>query len=311
MASTATKGSYVYRRIVVGYDGTDQGRDALALAAALRAADGVVTAVCVYPETGHGRGEQLEPAMAESAREALAPAHEEVGADWLELRPAPGHSPAHGLHRLAEREQADLVVVGSSHRGEAGRALAGSVGQRLLNGSHCPVAVASKGFRDDAGEPRVLGVAYDGSDESAAALREAAALASELKAGLKVITVVPPLESFASLYPPQPVDDQIKADRRTEFQHMLERAVEPLSGELRPAAVLVDGRPADAIINQAGAGIGLLLMGSRSYGPLRRVMLGSTAIDVMSRSPCPVIVVPRGAATAGTPPAGGATAPSG
>jgi nucleotide-binding universal stress UspA family protein len=38
-------------------------------------------------------------------------------------------------------------------------------------------------------------------------------------------------------------------------------------------------------------------MGSRNYGPIRRVMVGSTAIAVMRQSPCPVIVIPRGVAT--------------
>jgi nucleotide-binding universal stress UspA family protein len=60
--------------------------------------------------------------------------------------------------------------------------------------------------------------------------------------------------------------------------------------------VLVEGRPADAVVNEASNGMGLLVMGSRSYGPIRRVMVGSTAIDVMGRAPCPMIVVPRGAA---------------
>ena len=42
----------MYRRILVGYDGREPGRDALALAAALRCTDGVVIAACVYAVTG-------------------------------------------------------------------------------------------------------------------------------------------------------------------------------------------------------------------------------------------------------------------
>lgn len=84
----------MYRKIVVGYDGANQGRDALALAQTLRAAD----------------------------------------CDWLELHPVPGDSPAHGLHVFSERVEADLVVVGSSHRAHHGRVHAGSRGERLLNG---------------------------------------------------------------------------------------------------------------------------------------------------------------------------------
>jgi nucleotide-binding universal stress UspA family protein len=50
-------------------------------------------------------------------------------------------------------------------------------------------------------------------------------------------------------------------------------------------------------VKEAGKGIDLLVMGSRNYGPIRRVMVGSAAIAVMRQSPCPVIVIPRGAAT--------------
>ena len=74
-------------------------------------------------------------------------------------------------------------------------------------------------------------------------------------------------------------------------------AADLLPDELRAATVLVDGHPATEIVDEAGKGIDLLVMGSRNYGPIRRVMVGSTAIAVMRRSPCPVIVIPRGAAT--------------
>ena len=153
----------MYGKIVVGYDGTEQGHDALALAAVLRAPRGAVIASHVYPETGRGSGAKLQSAMADAALETLAGAREQLNGDWLELRAVPGNSAAHGLHHLCTDEEADLVVVGSSHRGEAGRVVAGSVGERLLNGSPCPVALAPKGFRE-AAFPRVVGVAYDGSD---------------------------------------------------------------------------------------------------------------------------------------------------
>jgi nucleotide-binding universal stress UspA family protein len=292
----------MYRKIVVGYDGGEPAKDALALAAHLRAEDGTVIAGCVYPATGRGRGQQLGWVMEDAARETLAETRKQIDADWLSLQPVPGHSSAHGLHVLTEEAEADLVVVGSSHRGEVGRVLAGSTGERLLNGSPCPVAVAPNGFASRAGAPRVIGVAFDGSEEAAAALREGAALAEEFSATLKLVTVVPPLEVFTA----DPRDRRYDADaeieryRREEFRRMLEDAAEPLPDELRAATVLVDGQPAAVIVDEAGKDIDLLVMGSRNYGPIRRVMVGSTAIAVMRRSPCPVIVIPRGAATSST-----------
>ncbi|HSS43092.1 MAG TPA: universal stress protein [Solirubrobacterales bacterium] len=41
------------------------------------------------------------------------------------------------------------------------------------------------------------------------------------------------------------------------------------------------------------AGADLLVAGSRNYGPVRRVLLGSVSTQLMHRAPCPVLVVPR------------------
>ena len=42
------------------------------------------------------------------------------------------------------------IVVGSSHRGPVGRIVPGSVGERLLHGAPCPVAVAPRGYSGEA-----------------------------------------------------------------------------------------------------------------------------------------------------------------
>ena len=289
----------MYRKILVGYDGRDGGRDALALAASLRAPDGVVIAVCVYPGFGQAGSDHAETMLADAAYQTVAEAHAQAdGGDWLELRAAPGHSPAHGLHVFSEEVEADLVVVGSSNRGEPGRVHAGTTGERLLNGSACPVAIAPAGFAGQAGIPRVVGVAYDGSESSEAALLEGVALAAEFEASLKLITVVPPLklywstEAFAGGIAS---GETIREQRHNGFRQMLEDAAARVPAEARTATILRDGRPADVIADEAEKGIHLLVMGSRNYGPIRRVMAGSTAIELMRLSPCPVLVLPRGA----------------
>ena len=292
----------MYRKILVGYDGREPGRDALALAAALRARDGVVIAACVYPGSGHVGSESVETLLADTASQTVAGAHAQAdGGDWLELRAVPGHTPAHGLHVFSEVVEADLVVVGSAHRSQHGRVHAGSTGDRLLNGSPCPVAIAPTGFAAQAGSPRVIGVAYDGSEGAEIALREAEALAAQFEASLKLITAVAPIElawSAEALSGTIASVDTIREQRRNGFRHMLEEAAEGLPAEVRGATVLVDGRPATVIADEAEKGLHLLVMGSRNYGPIRRVMAGSTAIELMRLAPCPVLVIPRGASEA-------------
>jgi nucleotide-binding universal stress UspA family protein len=286
----------MYRTILVGYDGSEGGHDALALARTLRAPDGVVIVACVHPTGGRSGDKRLDSLLADAAAQILAGARTQVHEDWLEFRTTPGHSPAHGLHVLSEEVEADLVVVGSSTRAERGRVRTGSTGERLLNGSPCPVAVSPQGFAAGADMPRVIGVAYDGSEEARAALSEATALAVEFEATLRLIMAVPPLElgwsaaAFAGA-----AGDEIRQQRRETLRQQLAEVEASLPAETRAATTLIDGHPSEVISDEADKGVHLLVMGSRSYGPIRRVMVGSTAIELMRVAPCPVIVIPRGA----------------
>jgi nucleotide-binding universal stress UspA family protein len=114
-------------KIVIGFDGTDSGEDALALGMLLAGATGSVPLVTVvhpqeYP-IGVGRVDAEWVAyMHEQAEQLLGRARrllgEEAGAEFREVS-APSES--RGLHELAEQERAEMVVVGSSHRGPLGR----------------------------------------------------------------------------------------------------------------------------------------------------------------------------------------------
>jgi hypothetical protein len=55
----------------------------------------------------------------------------------------------------------------------------------------------------------------------------------------------------------------------------------------------LDGEPAEVLAEQTRE-LGLLVMGSRGYGPLRRVLLGSVSDAILDRADCPVMIVPRG-----------------
>ena len=59
-------------------------------------------------------------------------------------------------------------------------------------------------------------------------------------------------------------------------------------------ATLITGDPVEALVNVAEAPGTLLVVGSRGYGPLRRVLLGSVSTQLVRSAPCPLIVTPRG-----------------
>jgi nucleotide-binding universal stress UspA family protein len=259
-----------------------------------------VVAAHIYPASGRGSAKPVDTPFADAAAQIVADARAGSPEDWIEFRTAPGHSPAHGLHILSEQLEPDLVIVGSSANGSPGQVRAGSTGERLLNGSPCAVAVAPLGFEADADAPRVIGVAYDGSDESEVALREATRLALESDAALRIITAVPPLqhywsgEAFAAGIAS---GEEIREQRHEAFRKQLADVAHAAPPQVRAQPILAAGRPGDVIAEEAERGVHVLFVGSRSYGPIRRVMVGSTAIDLMRRSPCPIIVIPRGALT--------------
>jgi len=47
-------------------------------------------------------------------------------------------------------------------------------------------------------------------------------------------------------------------------------------------------------LREAGTDLDLLMCGSRRYGPVRRVLLGSVSARLVRDAVCPVLVIPRG-----------------
>jgi nucleotide-binding universal stress UspA family protein len=258
--------------VIAAFDGRSGGRDALALAVVLAdALDTGAIAAFAFPSEASPSAVPREQ-LRDQAEAELAAAVAQVSA---EPRTIATSSPARGLHELAEAEHAAAVVVGSSHRGPVSRVLAGSVAQRLLAGSSCPVVVASSGLAD-AGDPelRTVGVAFDGTPDAWAALQQGAKLAAGAGGSLRIIRAADPLD-------------------RDSAELELSHAAASVSTALQVETELVTGPAADALEREASRGLDLLVVGSRGFGPVLRVFLGSVGTELMRRAPCPVMVVPR------------------
>jgi nucleotide-binding universal stress UspA family protein len=281
----------MYKVLIVGYCDTDEGRDALALGHMLAQATGsqVLTASVL-----HGSLAAEAPKAAELVRAAATSASPESTA---RARVVQDRSPARGLHNLAEQERADAVVLGSTHRGTLGRVLAGSVAERLLSGGPCAVAVAPRGYREEdfASLPRVIALGFDGFPESRRALALAGELAQACGATLRVMTVEEPYVVFGYRDPAAEGAQWVESERK-RLQKELNDALEQLPSELRAHGAVLSGRAAEVLADVAEKGVDLLVVGSRGYGPIARVMLGGVSSALMRSSPCPVLVVPRSAA---------------
>ncbi|HEX6457804.1 MAG TPA: universal stress protein [Thermoleophilaceae bacterium] len=282
--------------VIVGYDGSDQARDALALGEMLCAAeDGKLVLADVYPFDPRPLTPGYETERAAARREAeatlrAAPLRRFRDANVERVAHACG-SPARGLYEIAAARQPAVLVLGSPRRGARGRPGPGSVTPKLLHGAVCPVAVAPRGYAQRAGELRTLAAAFDGTDASALAVREAARIAQEAGAALRVIAIV---DTFGALY--------LGIERKTVLdlvqQELTERA-ERLCGSL-PAELSWDlrvmrGPVPRTLLGEAKVDVDLLVLGSRAYGPVGALLLGSVSAQVLQSSTCPVLVVPRGA----------------
>ena len=182
----------MYRVILVGYDGQPSGQDALALARALSRIEGARVILCVALELDPlaTPAHAYERAMAEAEERLEALARGQIGSDEFTMRMIGGVSPPRALTEVAEDVDADVIVIGSTHREGLGRVLPGSVGERLLQGAPCAVLVAPSGFASREGfEIRSMAVGFDGGEEASHAGEVAAALAADLDAELATITV--------------------------------------------------------------------------------------------------------------------------
>jgi nucleotide-binding universal stress UspA family protein len=166
--------------VLVGFDGSQHGHDALEFGDQLAAATGARLVLgCVYPchpVTGRlGSGDR--------ARAVLATARLRVTGAWTS-RIIPAQSVAAGLAALADDDGADIVVLGSRHRGALGEALPGATAHALLQRGRGLVAVAPHGHRRR--DLRRVGVLTDRSAAGRAALAAAQALARQTGASLLV-----------------------------------------------------------------------------------------------------------------------------
>lgn len=262
-------------RILVGVEGEREGRDALALAVVLaRALDASLVLAGIYKEAVGPAAYHYELAFREEVEARLAHVAASLPTDVpREIRTVPSTSVVRGLHELAERTEAELIVVGPTHHTRLVRALSGDVTTGLLQAAPCAVAIAPPGYAAD-GALTTIGVAYVPAPEGVDALEAGAALARRGGARLRILHAGP----------------------LTDASHqLLDDARERVGTAVEVETVLLDGLNPAALLRTAGEGLDLLVMGSRGYGPVRRVLLGSVSADVVHDVACPVLIVPRGA----------------
>lgn len=134
---------------------------------------------------------------------------------------------------------------------------------------------------------RIL-LATDGSRESELAGRTAADLAAGHDSPLHVVYVEPALpmiDQFAETGP-----ERTMPDSQGLLDEQVKR-IEEAGGHVTEAHLRL-GRPDEQIVRVGEeVGAGLIVMGSRGHGGLRRALMGSVSDSVVRHAHCPVLIV--------------------
>lgn len=285
------------RRIAVGVDGYPEGSDAAVLGSALARVMGAelmliavhANPLVILPDGLDWRSleQQANQALMDT-RDSVAPgARTHVETDLSVPR---------ALQRVVRREHRDLLVVGSSRHAPDGRVRIGKRTRQLLCHFESPLAVAPRGLSD---HPelhfRRVGVGYDGDPEAEAALALAGSIAVAAGADLRVRAVVddrmppvgwPAMATVALLKTWEEAVEEQMASLEVDAQASARATGAEARVEVRR------GRPADALL-ELSDDVDLLVIGSRRWGPLNRLLLGSTGEALLHDAGCSVLAVPR------------------
>jgi nucleotide-binding universal stress UspA family protein len=143
---------------------------------------------------------------------------------------------------------------------------------------------------------RIL-LATDGSPEAESALGMAAMLSEKLGAELHLVCVEP-MPDPLSWPEARIMSPELRGDIRERAEDAARKTLEGQAEKLKERDVEVSGvhavagRPDTEIVRVAEeVGSGLVVLGSRGLGPVRRAVMGSVSLSVVHHSHCSVLVV--------------------
>jgi len=219
-------------------------------------------------------------------------------------------NPANEVVAAAKSLKADLIVLSNTGRSGLKRVLLGSTAERIVRHAPCPVLTMRR--QQSGAAMRLLSqeqplylerlpwrkilVPLDFSLTSLRALGVAVPLAKQSGARLLLLNVVEPnpyatgMEGAVLVMP----DATVARNAKQQLPEVARRFV-PKS--VRVTSVVARGRAADVIVETAKAkGVDLIVLSTHGHTGLDRLLMGSTAEQVVRQAKCPVFIVrkPRG-----------------
>ena len=277
------------KHILVGADGSTGAANALRWASQLASLHGaeVIVMTGFEPVDSELRPGRLETLVARQERE-LASWSEAAHLDDVPVRTIVEHGdPRPGILAVAEREHADLIVIGRVGQ-SAGPGLfrIGSMAEWLAHHVDRPVAIV----RDDVSPTiRNVFVAVDGSDGSRAAVawvRELAASVSDMRV-VAASVEQPLLEWTPGDYPE---DRRRNLERRIRDDYAVDLAATDVELD---AVALIGLDAADALLQAAREQqCDLVVVGARGLGGLTGLRIGGVALRTLHLVDRTIVLVP-------------------
>ena len=287
------------RRIGAAVDPYPEGQDAAALAPALTAAVSSSTGAelmlmsvepdlpLIIPGLDRTRIRAETTALLAQTRATWSPeARTRIETDLSVPR---------GLERLVRDQRRDLLVVGSSRHAADGEVGIARRTRQLLHDLECSLAIAPRGLSHEPVALKQIAVGFDGGSQSRLALSMAAGIAVANDAQLTVRGVID--DRVPALGWPQvwmgsimeAWEEVIDGEEKT-LRELIVSATETLG--VKADIDLQRGRPATSLRDLSEA-VDLVVIGSRRWGPLARLLLGGTGEGLVHGAHCPLLIVPR------------------
>jgi nucleotide-binding universal stress UspA family protein len=248
----------------------------------------------VYPNATDLQSEEYEAEAEERQRISEQRAREVLDAEVEKLRSAGGMvAQAHLIEgrvapevvALAEETGAGLIVMGSRGRGGIRRALMGSVSDSVVRHAHCPTLVVRE---EPLTFPTKVLLATDGSEEAKLAATAAAELAGGTGSELHVVTVGPFVPTVLAATEEEPARLAREARRTLDEQV---GQIEAAGEKVAQAHLRLGGAAEEIVALAEDVGAGLIAMGSRGRGGIRRALMGSVSERVVRHAHCAVMIV--------------------
>ena len=283
--------------VLAPIDGSDLALRAVPWAAKLAARQGTVVLLRVVPGM---TGDAQDAAAANAEIDAAAAVIAESGVTVERL--VSGGEPDETIVATAEQRGADLIVMASHGRGAIGRAIFGSVADRVTRSATVPVLIVRAATEGAGVAPNVrrIVVPLDGSPLAERALPVATSLARQFAAPVSVVRAI----DAAMALPVAPavlgtspvvnaeVADRIWREAEAEAKATVANAVTQLQRDgIESFGSLLNGSPFFAISDALHPG-DLLVLTSHGRGGIGRWLLGSVAEKLVREAPAPVLLVP-------------------